>query len=112
MSIFESFIACKIFARGELESHRGDQGLALQVHHLLSQGLVDHDIDDDDDDDDDDVQVHHLLSQGLVDHDLDDDIYYDAVSVTKNITSHFRAERQRCEVSRPLGLAGRRPALA
>ena len=36
----------KIFARGELESHRGDQGLALQVHHLLSQGLVEDDIDD------------------------------------------------------------------
>ena len=43
----------KIFARGESESHRGDQDLALQVHHLLSQGLdlVDHDIDDDDGDD-------------------------------------------------------------
>ena len=46
MSIFESIIACKIFARGESESHRGDQGLALQVHHLLSQGLVEDDIDD------------------------------------------------------------------
>ena len=45
MSIFESFNACKIFARGESESHRGDQGLALQVHHLLSQGLVEDDID-------------------------------------------------------------------
>ena len=30
----------------------------------------------------------------------------------KIITSHFRAERRRREVSRPLGLAGRRPALA
>ena len=30
----------------------------------------------------------------------------------KIITSHFRAERQRGEVSSPFGLAGRRPALA
>ena len=30
----------------------------------------------------------------------------------KIITSHFRAERRRREVSSPLGLAGRRPALA
>ena len=30
----------------------------------------------------------------------------------KIITSHFRAERRRCEVSGPLGLAGRRPSLA
>ena len=30
----------------------------------------------------------------------------------KSITSHFRAERWRREVSSPLGLAGRRPALA
>ena len=71
MSIFESFNACKIFARGESESHRGDQGLALQVHHLLSQGLLYHDIDDDDDDDD--VQVHNLLCLGLVDDDSDED---------------------------------------
>ena len=42
-------------------------------------------------------------------------IYYDAVCAClsrKIITSHFRAERRRREVSRPLGLAGRRPALA
>ena len=30
----------------------------------------------------------------------------------KMITSHFQAERRRRKVSRPLGLAGRRPALA
>ena len=43
-------------------------------------------------------------------------IYYDAVfvclSVTKIITSHFRAERHRRKVSHLLGLAGHRPALA
>ena len=46
----------------------------------------------------------------------DDDIYIMTeclsvcLSVTKN--DHFRAERRRREVSHPLGLAGRRPALA
>ena len=42
-------------------------------------------------------------------------IYYDEVCVCvsrKIITSHFRAERRRREVSRLLGLAGNRPALA
>ena len=44
---------------------------------------------------------------------VDDDDDYDAVCVSrKMITSHFQAERQRREVSRQLGLAGRRPALA
>ena len=37
-------------------------------------------------------------------------IYYAEVSVTKN--HHFRAERQRHEARRLLGLAGHRPALA
>ena len=53
---------------------------------------------DDDDDDDDDIYI-----------------YYDGVSVClsrKIITSHFQAERQRREASRPLGLANHRPALA
>ena len=52
-------------------------------------GGDDNDGDDDDDDDD------------------DDNIYYDAVFVCssrKIITSHFRAERRRHEVSSPLGL--------
>ena len=42
----------------------------------------------------------------------DDDIYImmKCLSVTKN--DHFRAERRRREVSRPLDLAGHRPALA
>ena len=42
-------------------------------------------------------------------------IYYDEVCVClsrKIITSHFRAERPKRKVSRPLGLAGRRLALA
>ena len=42
-------------------------------------------------------------------------IYYDEVCVClsrKISTSHFQAERRRREVSRLLGLAGRRPALA
>ena len=55
--------------------------------------LVDNDYDDDDDGDGD-----------------DDDIYYDEVSVCLN--HHFRAERQRREVRRLPGLAGRRVALA
>ena len=49
------------------------------------------------------------------DNDDDDDIYYDEVSVCvsrKMITFPSRAERQRREARRPLGLAGRRPALA
>ena len=42
-------------------------------------------------------------------------IYYDEVCVClsrKIITSHIRADRRRCEVSRLLGLVSRRPALA
>ena len=42
-------------------------------------------------------------------------IYYDEVCVCvsqKIITSYSRAERQRRKASRPLGLTGRRPALA
>ena len=51
------------------------------------------------------------------DDDGDDDMYIMMKCVCvclsrKIITSHFRAGRQRREVSRPLGLAGRRPALA
>ena len=59
--------------------------------------LVDNDYDDDDDGDGD-----------------DDDIYYDEVSVCLSVTinHHFRAERQRREVRRLPGLAGRRVALA
>ena len=67
------------------------------------------DVDDNDDNDNDAVDC---------DNDDDDgDIYImmKCVSVClsrKIITSHFRGERRRCEVRSPLGLAGRRPALA
>ena len=67
------------------------------------------DVDDNDDNNNDAVDC---------DNDDDDgDIYImmKCVSVClsqKIISSHFRAERRRREVSRPLGLAGRRPALA
>ena len=54
---------------------------------------------------------------GDVDNNDDDDIYImmKCVSVCvsrKIITSHFRADHWRREVSCPLGLAGRKPALA
>ena len=67
------------------------------------------DVDDNDDNDNDAVDC---------DNDDDDgDIYImmKCVSVClsrKIISSHFQAERQRREVRSPLGLAGRRPALA
>ena len=67
------------------------------------------DVDDNDDNDNDAVDCDNG--------DDDGDIYImmKCVSVClsrKSITSHFRAERWRREVSSPLGLAGRRPALA
>ena len=55
---------------------------------------------------------------GHVDEEHDDDDIYIMMQCLcvclsrKMITSHFRAERRRRKVTRLLGLAGRRPALA
>ena len=52
-------------------------------------------------------------SDGNDDGNVDNDIYIMMQCMSqKIITSNFRAERRRCEVSRLLGLTGRRPALA
>ena len=72
--------------------------IIMLIFNVMLMLIDDNDDDGDDDDDDDDIYI-----------------YYDEVCVClsrKIITSHIRADRRRCEVSRLLGLVSRRPALA
>ena len=106
MKVVDQFQRCRI---AELQRAQSRSNFAHKnVTFIKSLSLFcdgQHDLSDGDDGDDD------------VGDDGDDDIYIMMKCVfvclsRKMITTHFRAERWRREVSRTLGLAGRRPALA
>ena len=77
----------------------------------------DDDVDDEVEDDEDDEDNEVVDDDDDEDHEVEDDIYIMMQCLCvclsrKMITFPSRAERRRREARRPLGLTGRRPALA